>query len=478
MAIELSSLLGGDDETNRFVYITAIVAALNGLLFGFDTGVISGALLYIEQGFGLSAFLQELVVSSVLVGAAIGAAVGGTLADRFGRRRITLLGAGIFFVSSIGMAVSPTVYWLIGWRFVVGIAIGVASIVGPLHISETAPPKIRGSLGSLQQLAITLGILLAYLINYVFASLITEATAWRWMLGFGVVPAAALGIGMYHLPETPRWLVKENREEEARETLSRLRTETEVEDELQEIKELEEVERGGLSVLLQPWVRPALVVGIGLAILQQATGINAVLYYAPTVFNSIGLQAVASILATVGIGVINVALTLVAIWQVDRIGRRPLLLISLSGMTVMLAILGAAFWLPGLSGNIAWIAGGSMILYVAFFAVGLGPVFWLMIAEIYPLEVRGSGEGLASVANWGTNLLVSVTFLTLANMIGQGVTFWLYGAVGVIALVFVYTQVPETMGRSLEEIESDLRGSASGEGGEATGEWTSEEEVG
>lgn len=478
MAIELSSLLGGDDETNRFVYITAIVAALNGLLFGFDTGVISGALLYIEQGFGLSAFLQELVVSSVLVGAAIGAAVGGTLADRFGRRRITLLGAGIFFVSSIGMAVSPTVYWLIGWRFVVGIAIGVASIVGPLHISETAPPKIRGSLGSLQQLAITLGILLAYLINYVFASLITEATAWRWMLGFGVVPAAALGIGMYHLPETPRWLVKENREEEARETLSRLRTETEVEDELQEIKELEEVERGGLSVLLQPWVRPALVVGIGLAILQQATGINAVLYYAPTVFNSIGLQAVASILATVGIGVINVVLTLVAIWQVDRIGRRPLLLISLSGMTVMLAILGAAFWLPGLSGNIAWIAGGSMILYVAFFAVGLGPVFWLMIAEIYPLEVRGSGEGLASVANWGTNLLVSVTFLTLANMIGQGVTFWLYGAVGVIALVFVYTQVPETMGRSLEEIESDLRGSASGEGGEATGEWTSEEEVG
>lgn len=478
MALELSSLFGGDDETNRFVYITAIVAALNGLLFGFDTGVISGALLYIEQGFGLSAFLQELVVSSVLVGAAIGAAVGGTLADRFGRRRITLLGAGIFFVSSLGMAVSPTVHWLIGWRFVVGIAIGVASIVGPLHISETAPPKIRGSLGSLQQLAITLGILLAYLINYVFASLITGATAWRWMLGFGVVPAAALGIGMYYLPETPRWLVKEDREDEARETLSRLRTETNIEDELQEIKELEEVEQGGFSVLLQPWVRPALVVGIGLAIVQQATGINAVLYYAPTVFNSIGLQAVASILATVGIGVINVALTLVAIWQVDRIGRRPLLLISLAGMTLMLGILGAAFWLPGLSGNIAWIAGGSMILYVAFFAVGLGPVFWLMIAEIYPLEVRGSGEGLASVANWGTNLLVSVTFLTLANTVGQGVTFWLYGAVGVIALVFVYTQVPETMGRSLEEIESNLRGSASGEGGETTGEWTSEEEVG
>lgn len=475
---ELSSLFGGDDDTNRFVYITAIVAALNGLLFGFDTGVISGALLYIEQGFGLSSFLQELVVSSVLVGAVIGAAVGGTLADRFGRRKITLLGASIFFVSSLGMAVSPTVYWLIGWRFVVGVAIGVASIVGPLHISETAPPKIRGSLGSLQQLAITLGILLAYLINYVFASLITGSTAWRWMLGFGVVPATALGIGMYYLPETPRWLVKEDREDEARETLSRLRTETEVEDELQEIKELEDVERGGLSVLLQPWVRPALVVGIGLAILQQATGINAVLYYAPTVFNSIGLQAIASILATVGIGVINVALTFVAIWQVDRIGRRPLLLISLSGMTVMLGILGAAFWLPSLSGNVAWIAGGSMILYVAFFAVGLGPVFWLMIAEIYPLEIRGSGEGLASVANWGTNLLVSVTFLTLANMIGQGVTFWLYGAVGVIAVVFVYTQVPETMGRSLEEIESDLRGSASGEGGETTGEWTSEEEVG
>ncbi|HET7324329.1 MAG TPA: sugar porter family MFS transporter [Halococcus sp.] len=472
------NVFSGDGETNRFVYITAAVAALNGLLFGFDTGVISGALLYIENGFGLSALLQEFVVSSVLVGAVLGAALGGRLADRFGRRRVTLLGAVTFFVSSLGMALSPTVSWLIGWRFIVGTAIGVASIVGPLHISETAPPKIRGSLGSLQQLAITLGILLAYLVNYVFASFITGPAAWRWMLGFGVVPATALGVGMYYLPESPRWLIKENREDEARETLSRLRTETEIDDEIQEMKELESVEKSGFSVLFEPWIRPALIVGVGLAILQQATGINAVLYYAPTIFSSIGLGSLASILATVGIGIVNVAATLIAIRLVDRSGRRPLLLVSVTGMTVMLGILGGIFWFSGLSGVVAWVAVVSMILFVAFFAVGLGPVFWLMISEIYPLEVRGSGEGVASVANWGMNLIIAVTFLTLVQTLGRGLTFWLYGIVAAIAIVFVYTQVPETKGRSLEAIEADLRGSASGEESGTTGDWTSEEEIG
>jgi sugar porter (SP) family MFS transporter len=475
----LQVLRQGESDSRRFVYLSAALAALNGLLFGFDTGVISGALPLIEQTFGLSTFIEEVVVSIVLAGAAVGAAAGGTLADWWGRRRVTLFGAVIFFVSSLGMAFSPTVKWLIGFRLLVGFGIGVASIVGPLYISEIAPPKIRGSLGTLQQLAITLGILLAYFINYVFASLIQGPDAWRWMLGFGIVPAAILGLGMARLPESPRWLVKEDRDEDAHDVLAKIRSESSVDNELDEIKEIEEVQTRDLSTLLETWARPALIVGVGLAIFQQITGINTVLYYAPTILGSIGLGTLTAILATVGIGIVNVALTVVAVWQVDRLGRRPLLLISVGGMTVMLGVLGAIFHFTGLSGVGAWIAVASLALYVAFFAVGLGPIFWLMISEIYPLQVRGVGEGTASVANWAANLIVTLTFLSLVNAIGRGFTFWLYGVVSVLAFVFIYTFVPETKGRSLEEIEADLRGTAFGdsEGGEA-GEWTSEEDVG
>lgn len=476
--ISLLQVIKGEAGGRRFIYISAALAALNGLLFGFDTGVISGALPFIERTFELSPLFQEIVTSIVLAGAAIGAAIGGTLADRLGRRRVTLFGAVIFFVTSLGMAFSPSVWWLIVFRLFVGFGIGIASIVGPLYISEIAPPDIRGSLGSLQQLAITLGILLAYFINYIFASLIQGPGAWRWMLGFGIVPAAILGLGMARLPESPRWLVKADRDEEARDVLTRIRTESSVDDELDEIKEIEEVQTRELSTLLETWARPALIVGVGLAIFQQITGINTVLYYAPTILSSIGLGTLTAILTTVGIGIVNVSLTVVAVWQVDRLGRRPLLLISVGGMTVMLGILGAIFYFTTVTGTIAWIAAASLALYVAFFAVGLGPIFWLMIAEIYPLQVRGVGEGVASVANWAANLLVTLTFLSLTNTIGSGFTFWLYGVASVAGFVFIYEFVPETKGRSLEEIEADLRGTAFGdsEGGEA-GEWTSEEDI-
>lgn len=208
-------------NSNRFVYIIAIVAALNGLLFGFDIGVISGALLYIEQAFTLTDFLQEVVVSSTLVGAAVGALIGGSLANRYGRRLITLIGAAVFFISSLEMALSPTVTWLIIGRFFAGLAIGIASIVGPMVIAETSPPEIRGMLGTLQQLAITIGILVGYFANYFFGAIIAGPDAWRWMLGFGMVPAALLVIGMFRVPETPRWLVKHGREDDARKVLNR-----------------------------------------------------------------------------------------------------------------------------------------------------------------------------------------------------------------------------------------------------------------
>lgn len=452
---------GGEEKdggNSRFVYVSAAIAALNGLLFGFDTGIISGALLYIKQSFALSSTLQEFVVSGVLAGAVVGAAFGGNLADRIGRRRLILAASAVFFLGALSMAFSPGVLWLIGSRVVVGVAIGVASVVGPLYISETSPPKIRGSLVSLNQLAITSGILAAYLVSLAFAG----PGGWRWMLGAGVVPAVILGGGMIFMPESPRWLLKQGREEQARKVLGRTRNESQIDEELEEIKNVEQVEEDGASQLLKPWIRPALTVGVGLAIFQQITGINTVIYYAPTIFKSTGFGSSASILATVGVGVVNVALTIAAIFLVDRVGRRPLLLTGLIGMALMLGVLGLAFYLPGLSGYVGWIAIASLMLYVAFFAVGLGPVFWLLISEIYPLKVRGSAMGVATVGNWGSNLIVSLTFLTLIDTIGRPFTFWLYAAMTIGAILFTYFLVPETKGRSLENIESDLHGTAVG----------------
>jgi sugar porter (SP) family MFS transporter len=461
-------------ETNRFIYVTAAIAALNGLLFGFDTGVISGALLYIDKSFALSHFMTEVVVSATLVGAIFGAAVGGRLADRLGRRRLMVAGASVFFGGSVVMGLAPSVSWLVVGRLVVGFAIGVASMVGPLYISEIAPPKIRGSLVSLNQLAVTSGILLAYLVNYAFKG----PGGWRWMFGSGVVPAAVLALGMLFMPESPRWLVEQGRREEARSVLSKTRSAERIEDEIDEIERTKEVEDDDFSTLLESWVRPALVVGVGLAVLQQVTGINTVIYYAPTIFKSTGFGASASILATVGVGLVNVAATICAVLLVDRVGRRPLLLVGLSGMALALGGLSVTFFLPGLSGVVGWAAVASLMLYVGFFAIGMGPVFWLLISEIYPLQVRGSAMGVVTVANWASNLLVSLTFLTLINGgtfsgvefggIGRTGTFGLYAGLSVLSLLFVYWQVPETKGRSLEEIESDLRDGTSGKYSDAT----------
>ncbi|QCS45013.1 sugar porter family MFS transporter [Natrinema versiforme] len=450
------------DGQNSFIYVVTALAALNGLLFGFDTGVISGAMLYIRDVFELTAvfgytmnpsYVEGVIVSGAMVGAIIGAALGGRLADRLGRRRLILVGAVVFFVGSLIMAIAPTVEILIVGRILDGVGIGFASVVGPLYISEISPPKIRGSLVSLNQLTITSGILIAYLVNLAFAG----GGEWRWMLGLGMVPAAVLFVGMLFMPESPRWLYEQGRETDARAVLSRTRVESQVGAELNEIKETVQVESSSFRDLFQPWVRPMLIVGVGLAVFQQVTGINTVIYYAPTILESTGFEDTASILATAGIGVVNVVMTIVAVLLIDRVGRRPLLLSGLSGMTLMLAVLGFAFFLPGLSGIIGWVATGSLMLYVAFFAIGLGPAFWLLISEIYPMQVRGTAMGTVTVLNWAANLIVSLTFLRLVDVFGQSGTFWLYGGLCFIALVFCYQLVPETKGRSLEEIESDLR---------------------
>ncbi|MDQ2074419.1 sugar porter family MFS transporter [Haloarcula sp. H-GB4] len=443
-------LSGGGD---RFVYVVSALAALNGLLFGFDTGIISGAFLFIQDSFVMSPLVEGIIVSGAMAGAAAGAAVGGQLADRLGRRRLILIAAIVFFVGSFTMAVAPTVPVLVAGRLIDGVAIGFASIVGPLYISEIAPPEIRGGLTSLNQLMVTTGILLSYFVNYAFA----DAGAWRWMLGAGIVPAVVLAIGILKMPESPRWLFEHGQKDEARAVLKRTRSDG-VEQELDEIEETVETQsETGVRDLLAPWLRPALVVGLGLAVFQQITGINAVIYYAPTILESTGLGSVASILATVGIGTINVVMTVVAIMLVDRVGRRRLLLVGVGGMVATLAVLGTVFYLPGLEGGLGIIATISLMLFVSFFAIGLGPVFWLLISEIYPLSVRGSAMGVVTVANWGANLLVSLTFPVLTDGVGTSATFWLFGLCSLLGLVFVYRYVPETKGRTLEAIEDDLR---------------------
>src|SRR5215211_2158244 len=296
---------------NKLVYL---FGSLGGLLFGYDTGVISGAILFISQELRLTPFLEGLVVASLLLGAAAGAASAGPLSDRLGRRNIIIIGA-------IGAALAPNVGVLVLFRVVLGLAVGAAALIVPLYLSEIAPTQIRGAISSLNQLNIVFGILFAFIVN----ALLANAEAWRWMLGLAAVPSLVLLIGMFFLPETPRWLVSQDRDDQARTVLLRSgRSDEETEREIREIREVEEQEEGGLSELTASWVRPALVVAIGLAVFQQIIGINTIIYYAPTTLTNVGYGAAAAIYANLIIGVVNVAMTFVAIWIIDRVGRKPL----------------------------------------------------------------------------------------------------------------------------------------------------------
>jgi MFS transporter, SP family, galactose:H+ symporter len=437
---------------SRFVYVAAAFAALGGLLFGYDTGVISGAELFFKNDFALSTFALEVIVSGVLAGAAVGALAGGRLADIFGRRKLLIATAIIFAAGAILCAVATSATVLIIGRIIVGLGIGLSSGTVPVYISEVSPANARGWQVSLFQLAITVGILLAYVVDYAFAKI----EGWRWMFGLSVVPAAIFGLGMAYLPESPRWLAMKGQREKAREILMRIRGTSNVDAEMREIEStLSEVkERGSIADLLAPSLRPALIVGIGLAIFQQVTGINTVIYYAPLILQTAGISSASgAILATAGIGVVNVLMTIVSMRLIDRVGRKPLLLVGIAGMAVTLGMLSLAFHLHVQSGALAWIAVISMMTYVASFAISLGPIFWLLIAEIYPLRIRSSSEGLAATFNWGSNLVVTLTFLTLLQSIGASRTFLLYAIFSVASWLFSYYYVPETKGRTLEEIE-------------------------
>lgn len=447
---------GENAERRRLWAVLGItsVVALGGFLFGYDTGVISGALAFITHDFDLTSLTSGIVVSSIVVGAMIGALSSGRLADRFGRRTMIIAAAVVFVIGSALAAFAPTFLTLVAARVVLGLGIGGASALVPTFISEVAPPASRGRLVAVNQLLITIGIAVAYFVGYAF----TSSHNWRAMFAIGVIPALGLGIGMLFLPESPRWLLARGHGERARAILSRLRPAETVDAEIAEIMHIGANSKPGrLRDLAKRWMAPALVAGIGLQILGQATGVNTVVYYAPRIFENAGIGASAAILATVGIGIVNVIMTLVGMSVVDRIGRKPLLISGVSIMAVALISLAITFMVGGQSGGAGVVAFICVAVYIAAVAASLNVVVFIIPSEIYPLQSRGTAMSATLFSNWTLSFVVSLTFLPLLDAMGTSGAFWLYAAFCVILVVFAARYIPETSGRTLEEIENDLR---------------------
>lgn len=439
---------------SRHVVLVAAVTALGGLLFGYDTGVVSGALLFLHRDFGpVSSFDKELVVSLLLVGAVVGALGAGRVADRVGRRPTLLATAVVFILGVLAAAFSPSLGVLIAMRFVIGLAVGSASEVVPLFIGEAAPPKLRGALVSFNQLALTIGILVSFLVDYALAG----TQDWRLMFGLAAIPATMLFIGMIFQDESPHWLIRKGRIDEARRVLAKVRPADAVETEIQDVQSLDTAKRR-LRDLFQPSLRKVILVGVILAALQQVTGINTIIYYLPTLLKSAGFGSGSALLANVGNGIVNVGLTVVAIRLIDRVGRRPLLIGGLCGMTVGLLVVAIDFAVGGshLHGTGAIVAVGAFLFYTGSFAIGLGPVFWLLISEIYPVDVRGQAMSLATMTNWGANFIVTISFLTLLDTIHGFGTFFLFALLALFAVLYCALRVPETKGESLQQIEREL----------------------
>lgn len=435
------------------LYVVAIIASLGGLLSGYDTGVISGALLFINDSWNLSDSLQGILVSSVLIGAVIGAATNGVLADLFGRKKIIIATAVIFILGSIACAFAPNVYVLILSRLFVGFAVGIVNFVVPLYLSEVSPKHLRGTLVSLYQWAITSGILFSYLINAVFAQTVYN---WRWMLFAGVVPGAVLLIGMLFLSDTPRWLVSKGRDEEAKRVFNRIEPDVDADAEILQIKNnIAQSETTEKKFRFRKWMIMPFVVGIGIMFAQICTGINTIIYYAPTIFKTAGFDSnLGAIYATTGIGVVNFLMTIVAIYFTDRLGRKPLLYFGLTGVMLSLLALGSAFQFEALLGdNLKWVAVGSLVTYIVCFAMSLGPIGWILVSEVFPLKIRGIAMSICTVSNFAFNFFVVASFPVLLHRIGGALTFWMFGVVSLLCIIFVYFFVPETKGISLEQIE-------------------------
>lgn len=428
------------------------IGALGGLLYGYDMGVISGALLYLKDDIPLNAYTEGLVVSSMLVGAIVGAGLSGPLSEKLGRRRLVFMISIVFIISALILALAPTMEILVLGRVIIGLAVGGSTAIVPVYLSELAPTDARGSLSSLNQLMITIGILASYLVNYAFAPI----EGWRWMLGLAVVPSVILMIGVIFMPESPRWLLEKRGEKAARDVMKLTYPASEIDHEIENMKKINQIADNTWTVLKSPWLLSTIIIGSVFALLQQLIGINAIIYYAPKIFATAGFGESTAILSTVGIGVVNVLVTIFAISIIDKIDRKKLLVIGNIGMVASLLIMSALIWLIGVN-SAAWIILLCLTTFIIFFGVSWGPVLWVMLPELFPMRARGAATGIAALVLSIGSLLVAQFFPVLTDVLQVQQVFLIFAVIGIIAMIFVIKFLPETRGRSLEQIEQDLR---------------------
>ncbi len=467
-------------QNKTLIIVIAGIAATGGLLFGFDTGVISGAKQFFRDLWELSDKQVEWITTAGLIGAILGAAFSGRITDTFGRRKVILLAAAIFGVGAIWTGAAGSPASLFAGRLFLGLAIGISSYTVPLYIAELSPTKQRGALVSAFQLLITIGILVSYLsdkgfvvegdkvgvlarfVNNLGFGIPISEECWRPMFYVGIIPAIILLVGMFFLPETPRFLFNKGKEAEARKILERIEDPGLIEATLNKMKE--DITRDkDLKVspreILKPWLRNALFIGIGIMFVQQFVGINTVIYYSPEIFEKAGFATVDSQLtATVVVGIVNVLFTIVSMFIIDKIGRRKLYFWGLSGIVAALIVLGFSFaFMETLGDSLKIVTVISVVLYIMFFAVSLGPLGWLLISEVYPLSVRGIGSSIGALSNWTFNAIVTFTFLTLLRTLSPAGAFWAYAFIGILGLIWGRKFIPETKGVSLEQIEEHWR---------------------
>jgi len=449
-----------------FLALICLVASLGGLLFGFDTAVISGTVSQVEALFNLSKLQVGWFTSSALLGCILGAMVAGTLGDRFGRKPVLLAAALFFFLSALGSAIPPTFEFLIAARILGGIGVGAASVLAPMLISEFSPARIRGRLVALYQLSIVIGILFAYGSNWLLLRFADARTAvsfvdsiwqkimvdevWRAMFGTEMIPAALFFFLLLLIPESPRWLIQAGRREQGLNILARI---SGYEPALQQTAEIETAvhkEPGKLAELLQPGLRRALLVGVALSFFGQLTGINVVIYYGPTILQETGLQIGSALQYQVALGAINLVFTVIALLLIDRLGRRPLLLGGMAAVVVMLALAGVLFAIPGIPPLLIVIV---LAADVACLALSICAVIWVLTPEIFPNRIRGRAMSIATLTNWSTNAISAYLFPWYVMQFGMHTGFFTFAAICLLATLLFWRWVPETRGKSLEEIE-------------------------
>lgn len=450
---------GPGTSPRGYLVLVCVVAALGGLLFGYDTAVIAGAIGFLQEHFQLDAAQKGWAASSALLGCVLGVSFAGLFSDRLGRKRTLLLAAVLFLASAVGTSLPRTFTTFVWFRVLGGVGVGIASMASPMYIAEITPAASRGRMVSVNQFAIISGMLIVYFVNYLIARAASPAwnvaTGWRWMFASGIAPAALFLVLLLLVPESPRWLVEQGRTGEAREVLTRTCGPDAAAAELASIQSVAPEEPGRLADLFGPGLRRALGVGVALAVLQQVTGINVFLYYAPEIFKQLGAGVDSALLQTIVVGAVNLLFTVAAIGLVDRWGRRPLMVAGSAGMGLCLVALGVAAQLHAVSSAMLVFVLG----YIACFALSVGPVTWVILAEIFPTRVRGRALSVATFCLWTANFAVSQTFPMLDEHPGlvarfnHGFPFYVYAAFCAVLVVVVWRAVPETRGRTLEEIE-------------------------